>query len=482
MPFSFEDTLGSTGVLSRTDDARVRPQRAVGTLSRLEYDAMEIMRAEAAKQSVDVVGSTAVPCLRITAGVEGPAACYEAGGSAVAAGSSRGDDGRDDGGAVRNVEPRVSDRPGWRGCGWPAAVQCSSSTACDIEASSIGSVYWDFARDDIAPRRSLHPTALEWTAVAEVPDVAGQLDVVYSFNQKPDVHTPSSSMPHGVHIHGQVEPIRRLSRIEWDYDVCERVLESSVELGPCGGASCRVDVRQDAVLRTSLKKAHKKGVEGLSGSVSSLSYSQDTGALKLELFKRKRAKACGSEGSDSMDTTKSSGLSVPTLRCTLDGMWASRVPLTSPLTSSLTSPLTSSPSSSSAAPAPASSVLSSSPARSWGRLRQIGIKHWMHGNRIDVHASLKKTQKHEDVVTLGAGGPRRACRVSWTRGGPLGSMTFTSKDALTSKVSVSRANGVMTTTVTCGGTIGERIKVKVRGEWNRSIFPGQLHAAGFVSL
>ena len=300
-------------------------------------------------------------------------------------------------GATRTVLPPITVAATTPSTRSPAPSCCCSSTvpksrldvsavSVDVDAGISRAVFYDFARQDNHPRigRCVVPKSLEWTSFLEVPRTRnGELTAIYTYEVGGG--EGAGGDVHGLDLHCQVEPVESVSRIELDYDVVRKQMEGSWEVGPVRSTVGRVETRGRVLRRASLKKTHQSELFGpfrlsVSGSTSSLAYSHD-GKVKAELFKRNRGKG---------DETRKGALSLsmPTVSVTHKG----------------------------------------------GQVKEVGVKQWIDGDRVDVHASLKRLD--QDEVTVGVGTNRFECSVrSGVWGGCAGkSITLKTKGRLTSEV------------------------------------------------
>lgn len=360
----FAEALGTVGILYRDTEYT---QCATGTARRRAYDALENFRSTSSAQSVDVLGGT-LPAITVAATGTLPSCCS-------------------------SVGPALD----------------ISNVSCDIEADVSRHVFYDFARADNHPRIGVcaRPKSLEWTSFLEldrVVPVPGELSAVYTLDwSDPDCGE------HGLDLHCRLEPVESVSKLEFDYDVVRRQLESTLEVGPMRSTVCRVEARQDALRKVTVKKTHEAGW-GVGGSVSSVTYSHD-GKVKAELFKRKRAKDEIHEGAGASNATRVSLPSLP------------------------------------------SSLPTVSVTRAGGRVKECGVKQWVCGGRVDVHATLKRSDG-DDAVRVGVGAHRFEVEAGVVRGVPV-----SVKSVRSFKV---KTKGRLTSEV-CYGEGGVKVGGKVKG-------------------
>ena len=350
--FGFEEALGTVGILYRDTEYT---QCATGTARRRAYDALECFRSTSSAQSVDVlVGGTSLPAVTVAATATGPSNTTNTTNTTTTTTSTTST-------TTTGTVPSC--------CSSVAPALDISNVSCDIDADVSRHVFYDFARADNHPRIGVcaRPKSLEWKSFLELDRVVpvrfvpAELSAVYTL----DWSDPDGGGEHGLDLHCRLEPVESVSKLELDYDVVRRQLESALEVGPTLRSTvCRVEARQDALRKVTVKKTHETGW-GVGGSVSSVTYSHD-GKVKAELFKRKRAKDEPHEGSGASNAT-------------------TRV---SSLLSSLLSSL------------PTVSV-----TRAGGRVKECGVKQWVCGGRVDVHATLKRSDG-DDAVRVGVGAPR----------------------------------------------------------------------------
>ena len=408
--FGFADALGTTGILERCEERCT--QCATGTPARHAFDELDlVLRRQSEAQSVSLVPSTTLPPMSIAATSRpGKNVRQHASTSASSCCSSR----------------------------TPAKRVDLSSVVCDVDASIARTIFYDFARQDNHPRIEIHPSSLEWSSFFDIPGTrGGELSTIYSYDAEDDRH--------GLDIHAHIEPLESISRVELDYDVQKKEFESTWELR-VGETVCRLETRQDAFQRASLKTKH--GGRGQSGSASSVGYSRH-GEMKAELFKRKHAKMNASRGNCDRGTCLADGQrwglapSMPTVRVVHNG-----------------------------------------------RLKEVGIKQWLCDDRLDVHAFMKRTNADNTEVTVGAGTHWLECDIRTVlppsdRPDQSGSfrrppwITLKTKGTLTSEVGYE--DGKMKLSI--GGKLGpdEHVKVKVKGELqSRGSF--SMHAGIFICI
>ena len=311
-PFGFQEALGQVPITARCDDTHV--QCAMGTPARMAFDELDLrLRQQSDANAVSLVGqpTTALPALSIST----PPATTVAATSCCSSRRSKA----------------------------PAKRLDISSVVCDVDASFARGVFYDFARQDNHPRIEVHPSSLEWASRYALPGTRnGEVSALVSYD--------AQERCHGLDIHAEIEPVESASRIELDYDVHRKQLDSVLEIS-CGKTVGRLETRRGVLRRATLKTTHER-LAAVSRGVSSLGYSDD-GSVKLELFKRKHERG---EGDAGPTARRGLGLTVPTLRLVRKE-----------------------------------------------RVKEVCVKQWFLNDRFDVHVTMKRASADGEEVTVGAG-------------------------------------------------------------------------------
>jgi hypothetical protein len=413
MPFLFEDSLGVSPIVYRTDDDRLQSQFAAGSRSRRVFDAFEEARTSLWRRSVVCVDQ-----------IDGPASTSLTITSSPSESSSL------------EGEVRGEKLSG-------PADHCSVS--CDIGPSRtdwhrggcprVDIASWDFARDDIEPNLELCPSSLVWSGRTDLPQNA-EVSGVYTYNSAKE----SGGALHGATLHAKVEPVGNITRLEWDFDVREKELESSVELGPRAGPSCRLELCGRSIRRGVLKTAAHQD------RVSTLTYTRDVcdgkETFKAELMKRKKTRK--SVKTPSREESAVERVSPP-LASSSPASTASNMPL-----SKWTVP-------SFLARSPGVTLKMKKKNDGRGvRLHQFGLTHWISS---DKHISFKTTLQDKASIEMGSG--RVSCRAA-VAGGRLGSIMFKRQGDVSSELSWTREKQRNRAKLTLkGNTPLERVTVRV---------------------
>lgn len=310
----FSEALGQVPITARCEETHV--QCAMGTPARRAFDELDLkLRQQMDANAVSLVGQpvAALPALSIStnpAKTSRPISCCSSSPSST-----------------------------------PAKRLDISSVVCDVDASVARGVFYDFARQDNHPRIQVYPSSLEWTSTYVLPGATnGKLSAVCGYDAEDGFLGPD--------IHAEIEPVESVSRVELDYDVQRKQLESALEISH-GKTVGRLETRCDRLRRATLKTTHER-LAAVSGSVSSLGYSED-GSVKLELFKRKHARG-ESDSSGGPSNRQGLGLSMPTMRFVRKE-----------------------------------------------RMKEVCVKQWFYNDRFDVHVTMKRASADKDEIKVGAG-------------------------------------------------------------------------------
>lgn len=319
--FGFSEALGQVPVTAHCEETHV--QCAMGTPARRAFDELDLkLRQQVDANAVSLAslaGQSALPALSISST---PAKTCES-------------------------TSCCSSRP----AGSPPNGLDVSSVVCEVDASVARGVFYDFARQDNHPRIQVYPSSLEWKSVYTLPGAKhGELSAVCSYD--------AEDGRQGLEFHAEIEPVESVSRIELDYDVQRKQLESTLEISH-GETVGRVETRRDRLRRATLKTTHER-FAAVSGSVSSLVYSEDRN-VKVELFKRKHARGERDGSGDPTGLPRSRGgglaLSVPTMRVDVAG----------------------------------------------DRVKELAFKQWFWGDQMDVHVAMKRASTDTGEVKVGMG-------------------------------------------------------------------------------